>query len=644
MSNDFYTLSETLSKLVNDLNQDNLDELSKKRWSKAELSEARKILSDRKVDLNFLFRDLLNTRLETNSDSDSTQKSFHNSTQYVPLYCRLIEDKSEDVEDGSDNSYYIEAFTQEMIDVNCVYLISKELIKTTHKIAADEVVLNISILCSKEKHYVEVYRQNNKEDAVNITRQHIERAEKNVNKISCNFNISNNDNFDVYVSVDETYSERILSIKNGKIIKNKKNYSYLDLLYKPYSFAISTDIPKEILGEIRKTNGMFVLKARMLNRTSPDTDSKPGHLYCAASRETHDDIEIKWTKNIFAISTGIERKIQQIKSCLDNIFQKRKVVDYSQKNKSQTISRGTDKDVLSTLFTDVSTSTVQVRCVGQANAIIIENKYINGKSKTFAFDLGLPWYDNREKDSTKTHVNTKPLYQFGHEDLSRLDLDYVFISHWHVDHYLGLYSLDRDFFVGTAAKEKGLVIAPYIEKADDITEQAKLMLCYLIDNDLIRFVYASPNSIRQIYNTDNCKLYFVNCPLDKGNGETDINSVSLVLWMKYTLFPGDCFIGSLPPAIQRLIIERMIIPHHGSLNGNSMIPLGKNTLNATCPGKTAYVCVGNHLQSWKHPEPLVINMYKSAFDKVYRTDGDPSNSNPVVESRIEDNFTFTLKW
>ena len=256
----------------------------------------------------------------------------------------------------------------------------------------------------------------------------------------------------------------------------------------------------------------------------------------------------------------------------------------------------------------------------------------------------MPCYSNREKNPQGNHINTSPLYQFGHEDFRKFEPNCIFISHWHADHFLGLYSLDRDFFVGTAAKEKGLVIAPYIEKADDVTEQAKLMICYLIDNDLIRFVYSSKNSIKQIYDTPNCKMYFVNCPLNKGNGEIDINSVSLVLWMKNTLFPGDCFIGSLPPGIQRLIIERMIVPHHGSLNGNSMIPLGKNALNATCPGESAYVCIGNHPKNWDHPNQQVITLYEQAFNNVYRTDGDPSNPNPMVESRTEGNFTFTLKW
>lgn len=400
-----------------------------------------------------------------------------------------------------------------------------------------------------------------------------------------------------------------------------EKYSVLDLIYKPYSYALDIDLSDPYYSQILKEpNGCYCFSIVPLTQDSNCSQPvRMGHIWKAASPEENYPVEIKCFRRLgyFNNENGddtdrdIEEKINHLNDVLigylDNIPDD--LIDNEPVITAQ----------FGKMFDPSRRYTATVLRVGQANAVVFDDD-----NYRFAFDLGLPLYcfrvfENGEFNSEKTgYRNNDDL------KIKDLNLNSVVISHWHDDHYLGMFSLKRSFFIGGKA---GIVLAPLYRKN---TKLAYRLVAYLIKRKRILFIK------RECY-IQNSKAE-ENCVLFRLCDKKDINNDSLLLLMNNTLFPGDCFhdrwesiVNNCPKIKGR--VENMLVIHHGSNIGN---PIQKsNYLEAVLSvvRHKAIICVGNNKSetegmNYHHPDNDVIQYYKNlGFEQVIRTDSDTEDEN-----------------
>ncbi len=180
-------------------------------------------------------------------------------------------------------------------------------------------------------------------------------------------------------------------------------------------------------------------------------------------------------------------------------------------------------------------------------------------------------------------------------------IDYLFLTHPHTDHMLGLFDILNSYEVGEIfvnnqnfqSTEFNLLL----KMVQELQKQVKTFEKgdTLIFSDVsIRCLWPDDNS----YTTDN------------------INNTSMVHHIKYKEF--DLLLtGDIEDDVQPLIswpenVEIIKIPHHGATNG-----LWQNLLSISKP-YVAVISVGEN--DFGHPSPEVLDFLESIGTKTYRTD------------------------
>lgn len=433
---------------------------------------------------------------------------------------------------------------------------------------------------------------------------------------------------------EEGENEYIFSVINPRMIsvdqaffgdefnpEGKTSYSIIDLLYKPYIYELSfpnvpdfvkeaeegvwyeikiakhdwflltVDERKERFGEEEgggRYNGFEAerdLNEEELKEFRQKYDIYSGRLSYGASPLDIRKVNIRWYKTI-AISIGKPLDLND-----------KTVNDYCAKQSPVAINNQIKK-----LFHNDSHRKVIVKRFGQANAIIVKNEKKNGDKVSFAFDLGLPLDINLEFDADN-NVDTVASQIFDSVNLSSFNPQVIFISHWHLDHYRAVYTLNRDVYLGKKASV--WIVPKYMAKNSSSPLSTDRLISFLINTKKVLFVDEpnKPNYFEEIYNSSSVSLYRV-------KKDSKLNNDCIILQLNQTLMTGDCDYENWVYDCKRTdTVKCLIVPHHGDLS--SKTPTEESKLKTDYANlEYAYFCVGKN--EYGHPEDEIKEMFEEA--------------------------------
>ncbi len=344
--------------------------------------------------------------------------------------------------------------------------------------------------------------------------------------------------------------------------RNRSNS--LDYIYKPYIYKMHL---KE--SRIEKPNTWYKVP---ISFSEADGFTKDGsRMLLVASPSEEKEVCIDWkglteVQNVLNNSNNQECVTSEIES---NLFLP---------NAPEIVN--STKFKLDSIF--AKSLKIKIYKIGQANMICCTDK--KGKIE-IAFDFGIPITKNIESSGSSND------YSF----ISNYRPSVVFISHWHSDHFEGLYYLNKDFWQDDSV----VFIAP---KVSDREKEFDLVKYLIKSNKLIQINNYSQDY--SVYSYNDIKLFFGK---GKGNDTNELNSRGLLLQLNKTLLPGDCNMEYWPDDFGKdnngnyIKYESICIPHHGA-SGCINDELENYISDDVC----FYLCCGYN-NEYKHPNKNEVN-------------------------------------
>jgi beta-lactamase superfamily II metal-dependent hydrolase len=369
----------------------------------------------------------------------------------------------------------------------------------------------------------------------------------------------------------EEYSVTI-DLINDEMIEYDKNLDLDDSNqieeFKPYFYYLNLHIKKQGLIDIlneRKDKTYFeykLMRAVDSGEFRLEDDEIKGMVYFSASPTSVKEYIIKITNNI--VSTYSDRTLPS--SCF-----------YSDKNVLEA--------ELNTIFpTNINVKEIKIFHVGQGHnsTIALENG-----DKGF-FDIGYTRFHNIDRSHKRNKLNFK-------------EINWTIISHWDLDHYLGITLLKN---IG------GIINKPWIGPARisgcNLTRLLNIIYCksgkklILIDESLQGVIYTNGELV----------LY-------KGHG-IEKNDSGIVLMVnganKKFVSLGDLDYKYLDVTqLPFTDLNYLVVPHHGAQME------GSNPFSPINDG-IAVIPVGYNPHTWGHPRrETIMNLISRGF-KLHRTD------------------------
>lgn len=255
------------------------------------------------------------------------------------------------------------------------------------------------------------------------------------------------------------------------------------------------------------------------------------------------------------------------------------------------------QEALNTITNKENELSVCINRAGQANLILL---YSQTNRLEYAVDYGIPRDDYINDERTVNDIyggqieNNKVDYSY----ICNLNPQTVLISHWHTDHYNGLFLLNKRTI------ENMVVFAPnYIDcsvyghsSTSEDNENLRLLINYLEKNNRI---YCLSNSL-SISNNNNSKVKISvtkNTNSNKNNWHGNGLLINICGKSKNAVLPGDCDFADWPSQLQNDQYDFIVIPHHGSetsISEQQLIQIHKADSNA-------YVCTGINDYTGKDP-------------------------------------------
>lgn len=228
--------------------------------------------------------------------------------------------------------------------------------------------------------------------------------------------------------------------------------------------------------------------------------------------------------------------------------------------------------------------TIEVYSVGQANWIVIEGNDHASKKFSLAFDIGFKG-EKKHRDAIEA-AQTKTA-----------DIDLFMLSHWDLDHILGITKLSRENF------QKHWIVPDPPKK---LSLTAKRLAAYLTREKDIHPLFVSDK-------LNNEKIFSTNhFTLGKGRGKgnnkynnnswaskyTLENNIGLILEIinnkKSLLLPGDCDYIKFPEYFMKEY-DMIVVPHHGAEIIDIALP------DRPKGNRLAYACVNKDDTSYPCP-------------------------------------------
>lgn len=259
-----------------------------------------------------------------------------------------------------------------------------------------------------------------------------------------------------------------------------------------------------------------------------------------------------------------------------------------------------DANIISRLKTEFDTvrcKKVDIYNVGQANCC-----FCDLDSKKLFFDIGVT---RSQSDRNSKLINNAI------NIISKLTVDAVILSHWDLDHILGV-CYHQNCLKNT------LWIVPDFEKLYKTPRMSIIRLC--------NFLLRNGNSeILMIDTSTSPKTFFVSSnkefSLYKGepiaaHGINQMNNGGLILKLshnKNVLMPGDCENSIIPTDATKDELDNVIVPHHGSFMSLPRMIGKKGKRNK------AYVCCGKKSGNCKLDDDLEEKYKRNNFSIIRYT-------------------------
>ena len=338
-----------------------------------------------------------------------------------------------------------------------------------------------------------------------------------------------------------------------------------------------------------KTDFVAAIKGSMFFSSSPVKTEKEKQIiiWGKASKkdaDKYDELLKEWNSIISNPNYAI-RKNNDIVNELKNVY-----------------SRNTPKEIKAQIYN-----------VGQANCCYCDLQFRN-----FFFDIGVTNKEKIDKNDT-----SNPIYTTIEKYIKKLDADDVFISHWDMDHVLGIVYNKKCLYGKTwIGPDMGIIYKnepplPLIRLTNHLITEGKSRIFFVdtrdqtkawsLSNELTLFL-GEPSSSSCKYKTKDGKI--------KKHTINDINNGGILLSIELNntnlLFTGDCDNKIIPSNATQT--DYVVVPHHGSIMNDPVV--------RAKPGKDtkAFICIGNVTGKFtKDPDIVTKYISNQGFSEVLET-------------------------
>ncbi len=422
-----------------------------------------------------------------------------------------------------------------------------------------------------------------------------------------------------YVTL-ELYTDQMIDINRRFFVERKPDKEdWVDYVYKPYFFSIvvkrsEINIKK---GEIR------LIRLKKMSDEPVTGDYCQAVLFNAASEAEGRGVDIK-LENI-TVSQDIEDALKMTDA----------EVDLELNNVNKTSYPNIDnrlKSVFDDIFHNASKFEIDIHTVGNANMIECRND----RNVSFFFDFGIPNNPNLRK-AFDSIGQVKAYYSFINDNPRINDTKYFILSHWHGDHFSGLYCVSDDFW-----KKDHLFIAPEMVSNEISVGYHKRLVAFMIRKGLLIIIPKDYNN-QLVYDSNNgCRIMKGKGYKIKRNGTRveDPNNSSLVIQLKNTLMSGDCDCVCWPDDYGKdngryKIFKQIVGPHHCGEDSITADFVNSDLCNVSDQDTVVYFCVGAN--TYNHPYSDQYEFVRNNItgnivmtNKDYDTDEVVNELNPVV--------------
>ena len=228
---------------------------------------------------------------------------------------------------------------------------------------------------------------------------------------------------------------------------------------------------------------------------------------------------------------------------------------------------------------------IRVYNVGQGNCIYLRASSTKEITRRVLFDIGVTITKDVDIEAIKLRAAS----------LSQIKPDIMILSHWDLDHLLGVYLVEEKSYAD-------IWIAPDYEERE-INESIKRLTKYLYLNGKLSLI-GDYFKGKIVYNSENLQIYKGKIKEKGYSAKNQIaNNHGLILLLKnrhgVDILPGDCEYDMWPDAIFSEICGKinLVVPHHcGGMETTKMEDICKKTN----PGN-AIISVGDN--TYEHPNP-----------------------------------------
>ena len=223
-------------------------------------------------------------------------------------------------------------------------------------------------------------------------------------------------------------------------------------------------------------------------------------------------------------------------------------------------------------YTKVTSACVDIYHAAQANCICCT---VNGKK--IMYDVGIT-RDEQDRNSLQV--------QSALGEIARLQAEAVFLSHWDLDHILGV-CYNPSFLM------QKLWIAPDFEKLYDKIPLAVQRLCnyLLVEGKSTVCLIDTQSKTKNYFTSRDDKISIYLGTPRAAYGINRANNGGLLLRIenqKSILLPGDCENTLFSNFAAQRELDYVVIPHHGSYMSDPFVKGKKGKVNV------AYICRGKH--------------------------------------------------
>lgn len=240
---------------------------------------------------------------------------------------------------------------------------------------------------------------------------------------------------------------------------------------------------------------------------------------------------------------------------------------------------------------------VSIYNVGQANCC-----YCDFDTKKIFFDIGV----TRSSVDRQSTLVSKAI-----NEISKLDVDAVVLSHWDLDHILGVCYNQKCLY-------DKIWIVPDFEKLYSSPRASIKRLCnYLLKNGKSELLMIDTTDVdKELFVSSNSSVAIYMGTPKAAHGINKMNNGGLIMKLqnrRNILLPGDCENTIIPLNVAGVEYDIVVVPHHGSIMSDPKVK-GK-----TGKRNIAYICCGNVTGNCIMDSEIVDKYNANGFDTVHRT-------------------------